>query len=120
MKRAGLYLMAAFYAAAGVNHFVNPGFYLKVMPPYLPAPELLNWLSGAIEIALALLLLIPRTRRLAAFGIIALLVAIFPVHVYMWQARDGAFADYDRTLLLLRMPFQLVFLAWAWVYARKA
>lgn len=119
MKRAGLYLMAAFYGAAGLNHFLNPGFYLKVMPPYLPAPEVLNALSGAIEVALAMLLLIPRTRRLASWGVIALLIAIFPVHIYMWQARDSVFADYDRTVLLLRMPFQLVFVAWAWVYTKR-
>jgi len=115
----GLYVMAAFYGAAGVNHFLSPGFYLKVMPPYLPAPELLNAASGVIEIVLAVALLFGRTRRLAAWGIIALLVAIFPVHVYMWQARDTVFADYDRTLLLLRMPFQLIFMAWAWRYAKR-
>ena len=76
-----LYIMAAFYVFAGYNHLANPEFYLAIMPPNLPEPELLNVLSGLAEIVLGIFLLDRRTRALAAWGTIALLVAVFPANV---------------------------------------
>ena len=75
IKTVLLYVMAAFYIFAGYNHLANPEFYLAIMPPNLPEPELLNVLSGLAEIVLGVFLLEPRTRALAAWGTIALLVA---------------------------------------------
>jgi uncharacterized membrane protein len=67
--------------AAGVNHFVNPEFYLRLIPPYLPSAGVLNALAGVAEIVGGVGLLLPRTRRVAAWGLIAMLVAFLPVHL---------------------------------------
>ena len=77
--------MAALYILAGVNHFVHPHTYYVLIPPYLPYPVLLNAISGAIEIVLGILLLLPSTRKASAIGIVILLILFIPVHIYMIQ-----------------------------------
>jgi uncharacterized membrane protein len=117
-KTVLLYVMAAFYVFAGYNHLANPEFYLAIMPPNLPEPELLNILSGLAEIVLGVFLLDPRTRALAAWGTIALLVAVFPANVYAATANVGADGPGTGAGLgnWIRLPFQIVFIAWAWWY----
>lgn len=85
MKKISLYLMAGFYAYAGANHFINPDFYLPLIPDYLPFPEVINILSGVLEILAALGLLFWKTRKLAANFILVLLVLFVPSHVYFIQ-----------------------------------
>lgn len=104
-------------------HFVRPAFYVALMPPFLPAPLVLVYLSGVAEIAVGLGLLIPRYRRLAAWGLIATLIAVFPANIY--HASSGGLSDpalpasfADPTLAWARLPFQIVFIAWAWWYTR--
>ncbi|MEP6956341.1 MAG: DoxX family membrane protein, partial [Chthoniobacterales bacterium] len=75
-------LLAVLFVAAGVNHFVSPAPYLAIMPPFLPAPAALIYLSGLAEIAGGLGILWPPTRRAAGLGLIALLVAVFPANIY--------------------------------------
>ncbi len=77
------WILATGFALAGINHFVNAPFYLKIMPPVLPAPLFLIYLSGVFEIVFGIMLLIPKFSRLAAFCLIALLVAVFPANIYM-------------------------------------
>ncbi|WP_254244932.1 DoxX family membrane protein [Hymenobacter sp. BRD67] len=77
------YGLALLFVGAGLLHFIRPETYLRIMPPALPAPRLLVLLSGAAEVAGGLGLLLPATRRLAAWGLLALLVAVFPANVYM-------------------------------------
>lgn len=77
--------LCAFYIIAGINHFVMPEFYLDLMPPYLPAHKGINILSGALEIALGLTLIEKKTRLMASWGIILLLIAFIPSHVYFIQ-----------------------------------
>ena len=117
-KTVLLYVMAAFYVFSGYNHLANPEFYLAIMPPNLPEPELLNILSGLAEIVLGVFLLDPRTRALAAWGTIALLVAVFPANVYAATANVGADGPGTGAGLgnWIRLPFQIVFIAWAWWY----
>jgi len=118
------YLMGALYILAGAMHFVVPDLYAQVIPPIFPRPLALVFLSGVAEIALGIGVMIPRTRRLAAWGLIALLVAIFPANVYM--ATSGvaitggpAFIDTpSQTARWARLPFQAVFVLWAWWYTR--
>jgi len=117
-KTVLLYLMAAFYIFGGYNHLANPEFYLAIMPPNLPEPELLNVVSGLAEILLGVFLLDPRTRALAAWGTIALLVAVFPANVYAATANVGADGPGTGAGIAnwIRLPFQIVFIAWAWWY----
>ena len=110
-----LYLMAVLYIAAGINHFKNPGMYIKIIPPYLPNPKLLNILSGAAEIILGILLMIPLTTHVAAWGIIALLLAVFPANIYMFCKKKGKFSLF-KFILLIRLPLQIVLIVWAYIY----
>lgn len=110
-----LYLMAILYVLAGINHFRSPKFYERIIPPFFGNAKLLNQLSGAAEILLGILLLIPQTTSLAAWGVIALLIAIFPANIYM-ATNDRAGMNLPKWILYLRLPMQLVLLAWAFYY----
>lgn len=115
-----LYVMAAFYVYAGFNHLMNPAFYLAIMPPELPNPEWLNLLAGLAEIVLGVYVLEPRVRVLAAWGLIALLIAVFPAN--LWVAMENVGAEGPGSgagaANWVRIPFQGLFIAWAWWYTR--
>lgn len=116
LKLASLALLSIFMTGAGVMHFVNPDFYLRIMPDYLPWHLELVYLSGVCEILLGLALWISRLRRIAAWGIIALLIAVFPANVYAYQHQELLPAP--PWLHVLRLPLQLVFIAWAYWHTR--
>jgi uncharacterized membrane protein len=116
-KRVLLWVMAGFYVLAGVNHFVAPEFYLRLMPDYLPWHLALVYVSGVAELVLGVAVLIPRLRRLAAWGIIALLVAVFPANVHAAVQEIPLIAG-DPFWNWVRLPFQALFIAWAWWYTR--
>lgn len=108
--------MAA-YVAAGLNHFVHPQIYLKIMPPWLPAHRFLVDFTGVLEILLGLLLLPKRTRRFAAWGLIVLLILVFPANIQMML--DYWRTDHPHTWLsVLRLPVQGLLIWWAWIYTK--
>ena len=117
MRTFFLYLMVLLYVGAGINHFVHPEPYTQIMPPWLPYPRELVLLSGVFEVVLGVLLLPPATRPYAAWGVIALLIAVFPANVQMAL-------DFHRQgnphlwVALLRLPLQLPLIGWAWKYTR--
>ena len=115
-----LWVMAAFYVAGGFNHLLNPGFYVAIIPPELPNPEWINVLAGLAEIVLGVFVLEARVRVLAAWGIIALLIAIFPANVWVALNNIGAGGPGTGNAAAnwIRLPFQGVFIAWAWWYTR--
>lgn len=117
LKTGSRYLFGGLFILAGINHFLMPHFYARIMPPYLPRHRELILLSGAIEIALGALLLTNRYRRLAAWGIIALLLAVFPANIYM-ASNPQLFPTLSPTALYLRLPLQMVLIAWAYLYTR--
>lgn len=110
-----LYLMALLYMLAGINHFRVPRMYTKIIPPSFPSPKLLNILAGLAEITLGILLCIPAVTQFAAWGIIALLIAIFPANVYMYR-NSAAYRKIPKWALLARLPLQLALIFWAWLY----
>jgi uncharacterized membrane protein len=103
--------MSAFYVLAGVMHFVRPSFYEAIMPPFLAGYDLVM-ISGVCEVLLGLLLLLPSCRRLAAWGIILLLVAIFPANV---QMAVNYYREHHPLLwiALVRLPLQIPLIWWA-------
>ena len=113
----GIYGLA--FVLAGLNHFRVPGFYLRMMPPYLPWHAPLVYASGVAEVVLGVLLLIPRTTILAAWGIIALLIAVFPANIHM-ATHPGAFSEFAPMLLWARLPLQALLIAWGVRYTRKS
>ncbi len=121
MKRIKLiskYLLAMFMIVAGTMHFVNTEFFLKIVPPYLPIHQELVLVSGVCEILLGVLLLIPQSSRMAAWGIIALLIAVFPANVYLYQHQEILPAS--PLVHLLRLPLQGVFILWAYWHTRTS
>ena len=116
IKSISKYLLAIFMIGAGTMHFVNPDFFLKIMPPYLPLHKELVLASGVCEILLGVLLLIPKCSHLAAWGIIALLIAVFPANIYLYQNQEILPAS--PFIHLLRLPLQGVFILWAFWHTR--
>ena len=100
--------------AAGINHFVNPEFYLKIVPSALPYPDALVYLSGVAEIAGALGTMHPRTRRAAGWFLIATLVGVYPANIYMAFDADR-FASIPQWALWARLPLQFLFVYWVWL-----
>lgn len=125
LKTITRWICALFYIAAGINHFVNPEFYIRIMPPYLPWHSELVFISGVAELVLGLLLLIPKYSRWAAWGIIALLIAVFPANIYVFQNHEAIFPtpeggnpDLAHWVHFIRLPLQGVLILWAYWYTR--
>ncbi len=112
-----LYLMSLIYVVAGILHFVRPETYVRIMPPYVPAPLMLVYLSGVAELVLGLAVLLPSARVWAAWGIILLLIAVFPANWYM--AVSGKFSHIPSWILWARLPLQLVLIYWAYTFTKK-
>ncbi len=118
LKPALRALLAAGMVYVGVRHFVDPAPFVAIVPEGLPAPGALVAISGACEIAGGAGLLVPFTRRAAAWGLIALYVAVFPANVNM-AVNNLPFGGAHRPFLLwLRLPLQFVLIAWAWWLAQ--
>jgi uncharacterized membrane protein len=113
-QRVGLVLAAIFYIGAGSLHFLRAELYLKIVPPYIPWHLAMVRISGFFEILGGFGLLIPPTRRAAAWGLIALLIAVFPANLYMaTNPIEAGAASIAPVLRWGRLPVQL-FLMW-WV-----
>src|SRR5678816_3369204 len=111
--------LTVFMVGAGANHFINPEMYLAMMPAELPAHELLVYISGVAEICGGLGLILPATRKLAAWGLVALYLAVFPANLNM--AINGlplGSHHLPAWALWGRLPLQVVLIAWAFWYTR--
>jgi uncharacterized membrane protein len=121
MKTALRYLLAAAMITVGIVHFVNPDPFVRIVPAYLPAPRLLVFVSGFFEVVGGAGLLVPRVQAAAAWGLVALYVAVFPANVNM--AVNHIYLSPDKPIpdvaLWGRLPLQAVLIAWAWWYTRK-
>ena len=113
-RRIALTVLAVFFIAAGINHFLHPAFYVRIVPPWLPVHALLVQISGGCEILGGIGLLVPRLRKYAAIGLIALLIAVFPANVQMAQHPE-MYADIGGApLFYMRLPLQIVIIALVW------
>jgi uncharacterized membrane protein len=111
-------LAAAFFIGAAINHFHNPEFYRSIVPPGFPNPKLLVIISGICEILGGIGLLIPPLRKSAGWGLIALLIAVFPANIYMAISPERIpNLHFSRWLLWIRLPVQGVLAAWIWFVA---
>jgi len=111
-------LAAALFMVAGIFHFLMPASYIKMVPPGFPSPGALVWVSGLFEILGGAGLLLPITRKLAGWGLIALLIAVFPANIYM--ALHPELFGLPPWLLWARLPMQLVLGAWVWSVSLKS
>lgn len=117
LKNIATVLCAIFFAFAGWMHFQRPDMYVEIMPEFLPFPLFLVYLSGVCEIAGGIGLLIPRLRKLASYGLIALLIAVFPANINM--AVNSIDFGLPHQILWWRLPFQFVFIAWVYWCGRS-
>ena len=118
-RTAMCWLFGLLFVAAGVAHFVRPDFYVRIMPPYLPWHRPLVYASGVAEIGLGALLLVPRFRSRAAWGLIALLVAVLPANVHM-AVTPHLFPQFPPAALWGRLALQGVFVAWAYWFTSRS
>lgn len=109
-----LLIMSILYILAGINHFVMPRFYISIIPPALPFPKLINWVSGAVEIVLGAIMLVPAYTAIGAWGIIALLIAVYPANIYHFM--KGLRKKKMVWVLALRLPLQFLLIWWAYLY----
>lgn len=113
MPRLPLLVIAAFFIGGGIAHFVIDDFFVAIMPDYLPYHWELVIISGVFEIVGALALLVPRFRLLAGYGLMLLVLAVYPANINM-ALHPERFPDIPLWTLYLRLPFQLVFLWFIW------
>ena len=117
-KRVSIYLMFLFYVIIGYDHFVNPEYYLNIVPPYLKFQYELVLISGFFEILLGIGLL-TKYRKQSAIGIILLLIAVFPANIFLIQSEEAQIAlNIDKNTAIIRAPFQLLFIAIAYWHSK--
>lgn len=112
-------VLAVCMVVAGVLHFVQPEPFIRIVPGFLPAPAALVYISGVIEIMLGIGLLVPALRQISAWGLVALFIAVFPANLNMAINHiqiDGIPNTW--WFQAIRLPFQLVLIAWAYWYTR--
>ena len=118
LQRIFFYSMILLYLAAGINHFIQPEVYEKIMPFYIPFHDTYIFISGVTEVLLAFLLLPKTTRKIAAWLIIVMLIVFFIVHVQMlvdtWALGGALF-----WIAVIRIPLQFVLIWWAWLYTKN-
>jgi uncharacterized membrane protein len=112
LKQISLHVMAVFYIIAGLNHFRVPRFYYRIIPPPLPK-QLVNQASGWAEVILGIGLMIPACSSWSAWGVIVLLIAVYPANIYH-LLQKGAGMKVPVWALWFRLVFQFVFIAWAY------
>ncbi len=111
-------LLSLFLIYAGVQHFLKPVFYEPFVPDFLPFKIGVIYVSGAIEIILGILLMVPKYTKIAATGIIILMLVFLPVHI--WDVFSDTPAIGSHQAALIRLPFQLLFIGWAYTIRRFA
>jgi uncharacterized membrane protein len=104
--------MSILYVLIGFKHFLEPDFFLKIMPPYIPFPLELVYLSGFYEILFGFFLLFKKYRQLAGIGLIILLVAVFPANIYLYQYPEILCAEKSQTLVRLFFQIPLILIAY--------
>ena len=111
--------MGSAYIYVGMRHFIDPDFFLAIMPDYLPFHIEAVYISGVFEILLGGMLFLKRYRRIAGWGLIALLVAVFPANIYLAQNESAQQAlEISQSAAIIRLPFQLIFIGLAYWHTK--
>ena len=105
--------LSVFFIYFGVDHFINPNFYLSIMPPSFPMHLEAVYISGLFEILGGIGVLLSKTRKLAGWGLFALLIAVYPANIYMALTPE-AFPEIPLSALYFRLILQFLFFYWAY------
>ena len=117
IKTLSIIIMTLFYIMAGTNHFINPDWYVRIVPPILPFKTAIVYISGILEIILGSLLIFPKTRFIAGWGLIILLVAVYPANIYV-ALTNGEAMDITPLIAWGRLPFQFVLIGLAYWHSK--
>jgi len=110
-RAISIYLIGLLFILAGVNHFISPDFYVNIMPPYIPAPLTMVYVSGFFEVLGGGGVLIAKVRRAAGWGLIALLIAVLPANLHMVM-HPAEYPSISYLALIARIPLQFILIAW--------
>ena len=116
-KSATVYIMGLFYIVVGVKHFQDPDWFIRIVPPILPFKMVLVYVSGFFEVLFGILLMIPKTRFVAGWGLILLLIAVYPANIYL-ALTNGAAMDTTPIIAWGRLPFQFAFIGLAYWHTK--
>ena len=117
LRKLSLFGISVFFIYFGIDHFINPEFYLSIMPPMFPLHLEAVYLSGLFEILGGVGVLIARTRSIAGWGLLVLLIAVYPANIYMALTPE-AFPDIPLFVLYFRLALQFLFFYWAYSITR--
>ena len=118
VKVISVYVMGIFYIIVGIKHFQDPSWFVQIVPPILPYKYELVYISGFFEVLLGILLMIPRFQSIAAKGILALLICVYPANIYLAQT-NGVAMGISPLIAWGRLPFQFVFIGLAYWHLKK-
>jgi len=119
-KNITIYSLGIFYAIVGVKHFTDMEFFLVIVPPYIPFPEFMVYVSGVFEILFGFLLMLKKTRRYGAIGIFILLIAVFPANIYLFNSEIAQNTyNITRQDALIRLPFQIPLILISYWHSKK-
>ncbi|MES2488166.1 MAG: hypothetical protein V4607_00140 [Pseudomonadota bacterium] len=110
LKLAGLGFVFIWFFFGGIGHFVATDFFVSIVPPYVPEPRAMVYISGVFELLGAIGILFARWRSLAGIGLVVLIIAVTPANIYMWQ-NPALFPDFTPMMLNVRMVIQVLLIA---------
>ena len=118
IKTLSIIIMTLLYIGVGINHIINPNWFIRIIPPILPFKIALVYISGIFEIILGSLLIFPKTRFIAGWGLILLLLAVYPANIYV-ALTNGKAMDTTPMIAWIRLPFQFVFIGLAYWHSKE-
>ena len=118
VKGISVYVMGIFYIMVGIKHFQDPSWFVQIVPPILPYKYELVYISGFFEVLLGILLMIPRFQSIAAKGLMALLICVYPANIYLAQT-NGVALGISPLIAWGRLPFQFVFIGLAYWHLKE-
>ena len=118
IKGISVYVMGIFYIIVGIKHFQDPSWFVQIVPPILPYKYELVYISGFFEVLLGILLMIPKFQSIAAKGLMALLICVYPANIYLAQT-NGVALGISPLIAWGRLPFQFVFIGLAYWHLKE-
>ena len=118
VKIVSVFVMGIFYVIVGIKHFQDPSWFVQIIPPILPYKYELVYISGFFEVLLGVLLMIPRFQSIAAKGLMALLICVYPANIYLAQT-NGEALGISPLIAWGRLPFQFVFIGLAYWHSKE-
>ena len=120
IKNISIIIMSFFYIYVGIQHFIDPSWFVQIMPPYLPFHYEAVYISGFFEIIFGMLILVPKTRYVASWGLILLLISVYPANIYLAfnEAPQQAIGISQFFASWIRLPIQFIFIGLAYWHSK--